>query len=158
MRLNHVGICVKDVEKSIRFYRDAFGLTLYEDRILSGPEVDTVFNVKDGKLRMVLLLDEAMNAIELYGWKSETPKERPSEHNTFTSVGIVEVSLLVDNIEATEKRLVENGYHFRTPLWSLGKDTDLFGDLYAKVRYVEDPDGVQVELIELVPEKTPDSE
>jgi len=153
MRLNHVGICVKDVEKSIEFYRDTLGLTLYDDRILSGPEVDTVFRVKDGKLRMVLLIDESMNAIELYGWISETPKEKPPEYNTFTSIGIVEVSLLVDNIEATEKRLAENGYYFRTPLWNFGKDTDLFGDLYAKVRYVEDPDGVQVELIELVSEK-----
>jgi catechol 2,3-dioxygenase-like lactoylglutathione lyase family enzyme len=34
MRLNHVGICVRDIDKSLAFYRDALGLTLFQDELL----------------------------------------------------------------------------------------------------------------------------
>ncbi len=40
MNLHHVGIYVKDMEKSIEFYQDALGLTLFQDEIISGTEVD----------------------------------------------------------------------------------------------------------------------
>ena len=66
MLVNHVGISVTDVEKSIEFYRDALGLTLFQDQMISGPDVDLHANVKDGKFRMVLLIDAAGNALS-YG-------------------------------------------------------------------------------------------
>jgi len=31
MRLHHVAISVKDMESSIAFYRDALGLTIFQD-------------------------------------------------------------------------------------------------------------------------------
>jgi catechol 2,3-dioxygenase-like lactoylglutathione lyase family enzyme len=43
MRLNHVGICVRDIEKSLASYRDALGLTLFQDELLTGPDVDVSF-------------------------------------------------------------------------------------------------------------------
>jgi len=155
MLVNHVGICVTDVEKSIEFYRDALGLTLYQDQTISGPDVDEHCMVKDGKFRMVLLIDTGGNAIELWGWGNPPPREKPPEHNRFTSVGIIEVGLLVDDMDAAEERSAEKGYRFRDPVWIFGKGEDCFGGSYAKIRHVEDPDGVQVELIRLVPEEAP---
>ena len=103
---------------------------------------------------MVLLTDTAGNAIELFGWLSPSPTVRPPEHKRFTSVGLVEVALIVDDIDAAEKRLNDNGYSFRTPLAIFAKGEDWFGGMYAKIRYVLDPDDVQVELLEFVEEKT----
>jgi catechol 2,3-dioxygenase-like lactoylglutathione lyase family enzyme len=152
MLVNHVGISVTDVDKSIDFYRDALGLTLFLDQIISGPDVDEHCNVKDGKFRMVLLIDAAGNAVELWGWLNPEPKARPPERNQFTSVGIIELSLAVNDLDEVEKRLNANGYSFRDRLWVFGKGKDWFGGSYAKIRYVSDPDGVQVELTQLVPE------
>lgn len=152
MLVNHVGISVTDMEKSIAFYRDGLGLILFLDQMVSGPDVDLHCNVKGGKFRMVLLVDAAGNAVELWGWETPKPRVRPPEHDRFNSVGIIEVGLLVDDLEAAEKRLNEKGYHFRDPLWVFGKGKDWFGGAYAKIRYVLDPDGVQVEVIQMVPQ------
>jgi glyoxylase I family protein len=153
MLVNHVGVCVTDVEKSIEFYRDALGLTLFQDQMVSGPDVDEHCGVKDGKFRMVLLIDTAGNAVELWGWENPAPQVKPLEHNQFNSVGIIEIGFLVDDLDVVEKRLSEKGYGFRDRLWVFGKGKDWFGGAYAKIRYVLDPDGVQVEIIQLVPEK-----
>lgn len=153
MLVNHVGICVTDVDRSIEFYRDALGLTLFHDELISGPDVDLHCNVEHGRFRMVLLIDAAGNAVELWGWQNPTPQVKPPEHSQFTSVGIIEVGLLVEDLDAVEKRLTEHGYGFRGPLWVFGKGKGWFGESYAKIRYVLDPDGVQVELVQLVPEE-----
>ena len=153
MLVNHVGIAVTDMEKSIEFYRDGLGLTVFQDQMISGPDVDEHCGVKDGKFRMVLLIDAAGNAIELWGWENPKPQIKPPEHSQFNSVGIVEVGLMVDDLDAVEKRLAEHGYSFRDPLWVFGKGKDWFGGSYIHIRYELDPDGVQVELTQMIPEE-----
>ncbi len=154
MLVNHVGISVTDVDKSIEFYRDGLGLTVFQDHIVSGPDVDENCHVKDGKFRMVLLIDTGGNAIELWGWINPKPKVRPAEHCLHNSVGIIEVGLMVDDLDAVEKRLNNKGYEFRNRLWVFGKGKNWYGGHYVKIRYVLDPDSVQVELTQLVPEET----
>ncbi len=151
MHLQHVGICVRDMEKSIEFYRDALGLSLFQDQMISGPDVDDGLMEKDARLRMVVLSDENGNMIELLGWENPTATEKPAEHRRFTSIGIAEVNFFVDDLDAAEKKLAEKGYHFRNSVWDFGKGTDIYGGAYAKIRYVEDPNGVQVELMQIVP-------
>ena len=89
MLVNHVGIAVTNVEKSIEFYQDALGLTLFQDQIIEGSDVDEHCEVKDGKFRMVLLIDTAGNAIELWGWENPVPKPKPAEYRLHNSVGII---------------------------------------------------------------------
>ena len=150
MRLHHVAIAVKDVERSLSFYRDALGLALFQDEIISGPEVDAALMEKNARVRMVLLADEAGTMIELLDWLSPPARQRPSEHRRFTSVGLVEVSLMVNDLKITEDRLKKAGYHFRTPVWRFGRDLPAYGGAEAWIRYVEDPDGVQLELMQVV--------
>lgn len=68
MRLHHVAIAVEDMERSLAFYRDALGLSVFQDEIISGPDVDRGLMETDARVRMVLLADEAGNMIELLGW------------------------------------------------------------------------------------------
>ncbi len=154
MLVNHVGISVTNVEKSIEFYRDALGLTVFQDRMLSGPDVDEQCNVKDGKFRFVLLVDGAGNGVELWSWENPKPQVKPPEHNQLNSVGIIEICFIVDDLDVAEKRLNDKGYSFRDRLWVVGKGKDWFSGYYAKVRYVLDPDGVQVEIVQLASEET----
>jgi glyoxylase I family protein len=150
VRLNHVGICVRDIDKSLAFYRDALGLTLFQDEVLSGPDVDASLIVQGGMLRMVLLVDDAGTVIELFGWQSPAAAPRPPEYSGFTTVGIVEVCLAVDDLEAVAKRLAAKGFTFRSPTWNFGKGSNVYGGAYAKIRYVEDPDGIHIELLQIV--------
>jgi catechol 2,3-dioxygenase-like lactoylglutathione lyase family enzyme len=150
MPLHHVAISVKDIERSIAFYRDALGMTVFQDEVISGPDVDMALMETDGHVRMVLLMDEAGNMVELLDWQSPAVKERPPECRRFTSTGLVEVCFIVPDLAEVERNLMKNGFSFRTPVWQFGKNTDTYGGGYAEIRYVEDPDGVQVELMQIV--------
>ncbi|MEA1958726.1 MAG: VOC family protein [Chloroflexota bacterium] len=150
MPLHHVAIAVRDIEESIRFYRDAIGLSIFQDEAISGPDVDASLMVKDGRLRMVVLADEAGNMIELLGWENPSVRERPEEYKNFTSVGLVEVAFMVSDLKQAEDRLSKCGYSFRSPVWSFGSDLEAYGGAHADIRYVIDPNGVQVELMQVV--------
>lgn len=149
MHLHHVGIAVRDMQKSIEFYRDILGLQIFQDEVISGAEVDAGLMVKDARVRMVLVSDEAFNMVELLGWENPPHVERPPEHRGFTSTGIVEVAFMVEDLEAVERRLKEHGYSFRSPVWRFGSDLEAYGGAEAWIRYVEDPNGVQVELMQV---------
>lgn len=144
MRLNHVAISVKDMERSLAFWRDALGLQLIQDRMLSGPDLDMALMETGTSVRMVILADEVGSMIELLGWESPPVRERPPEHLKFASTGLVEICLAVSDLEKLEEDLAKKGIRFRTPVWILNIE-----GLDVKVTHVVDPDGVQVELIQL---------
>jgi catechol 2,3-dioxygenase-like lactoylglutathione lyase family enzyme len=150
MHVHHAAITVKDMEKSIAFYRDGLGLNVFQDEVISGPEVDRSLMESGAKVRMVLLMDETGNMIELLDWQSPPARQRPPEHLRFTSTGLVEVAFMVDDLEQVEKSLAGAGYSFRTPVWRFGSDLESYGGAEARIRYVEDPNGVQVELMQVV--------
>ena len=158
MLVNHVGIVVRDMEKSIEFYRDGLGLTVFIDEIVTDPDIDEQCGVKDGKFRLVLLIDTAANAVELWEWQNPPLEPTPAAPNRFTSPGFFEIGLLVDDLDEAEKRLIEKGYSFTSPVWDFCKGRALFGGAYGKVRYILDPDGVRVELVQLILEDEPDYE
>lgn len=144
MRLNHVAISVKDMERSLAFWRDALGLQLIQDRVLSGPDLEMALMETETSVRMVILADEVGNMIELLEWQSPPVRERPPEHLKFTSTGLVEVCLSVADLERLEEDLAKKGIRFRTPVWILNIE-----GIDVKVTHVVDPDGVQVELIQI---------
>jgi catechol 2,3-dioxygenase-like lactoylglutathione lyase family enzyme len=149
MRLNHVAIAVKDMENSLAFYRDAVGLAVIADAVISGPDLDIAVMETDARVRMVMLVDEAGTMIELLGWQSRPVRERPPEDLKFTSSGLVEVCLMVSDLKKLEKDLKKKGFKFRTPIWNFGDCMPGYDGPEVKVTHMVDPDGVQVELIQV---------
>jgi catechol 2,3-dioxygenase-like lactoylglutathione lyase family enzyme len=150
MPLHHVAIAVKDLEESLKFYRDGIGLNVFQDEVISGPGLDASCMVRNGKVRMVLLADPAGNMIELLGWINPVVRGRPKEFKNFTSVGLVEVAFMVPDLKQAEENLAKIGYKFRSPVWSFGSDLASYGGAHADMWYVLDPNGVQVELMQVV--------
>jgi catechol 2,3-dioxygenase-like lactoylglutathione lyase family enzyme len=150
MPLHHVAIAVKDIDESLKFYRDGIGLNVFQDEVISGPALDASLMVRNGKVRMVLLADAAANMIELLGWENPVVRERPDDYKDFTSVGLVEVAFMVPDLKQAEENLAKIGYKYRSPVWSLGSDLEAYGGAHADMRYVLDPNGVQVELMQVV--------
>ena len=150
MPLHHIAIAVKDMDESLKFYRDGIGLSVFQDEVISGPDLDASLRVRNGKVRMVLLSDPAGNMVELLGWINPVVRGRPKEFKNFTSVGLVEVAFMVSNLQQAEENLAKIGYKFRSPVWSFGSDLASYGGAHADMRYVLDPNGVQVELMQVV--------
>ena len=146
MHLHHVAIAVGDMERSLAFYRDALGLAVFQDKVITGPDVDIALMETGARVRMVLVADEMGNMIELLGWLSPPVRERPPEHRRFTSRGLVEVSLMVSDLKKAEDRLRREGFSFRTPVWRFGGGLSAYGGAEACIRYVADPDGGGVSL------------
>ena len=150
MRVHHVAISVRDAETSLRFYRYALGLAVFQDEVIAGPDVETALMERDASVRMVLLADEGGNMIELLEWQSPRAARRPAEHLRFCSTGLVELCLVVSDLDEVGEKLSRHGFGFRSPVWEFGKDSEVYGGGYAKIRYAVDPDGVQVEFMEVV--------
>jgi hypothetical protein len=88
--------------------------------------------------------------VELMEWINPAVRERPEEFKNFTSVGLVEVAFMVPDLKQAEESLARIGYKFRSPVWSFGSDLEAYGGAHADMRYVLDPNGVQVELMQVV--------
>ena len=107
--LHHVGITVKDLDASIRFYHDVLGLEFSNEPSpwFDGEELGQAVGVPGAALRQVsLLLGDTM--FELLEYKSP-PSETtgPLESN---SLGASHVAFLVDDIEAKKAELEAKGH------------------------------------------------
>jgi catechol 2,3-dioxygenase-like lactoylglutathione lyase family enzyme len=138
---SHLGICVADPERSIRFYRDGLGFrTLTKLRVddpnsaqlvgLDGLELEAFFLERDGT-RIELLH---------YLAPGHEPDEVPRPMNRR---GLTHLAVRVDDLAGVLAKLEKLGVEVM-------QETRIQNpQLQSDVVYVLDPDGVRVELIEL---------
>jgi catechol 2,3-dioxygenase-like lactoylglutathione lyase family enzyme len=135
----HIGICVSDLAKALRFYCDGLGFK-ETIRYKIGSEAGPIMEI-DGNivLNSVMIRKDSLN-IELLDF--ETPKVTQTDgRRSMTLTGLTHLSLLVDDVDAVAKKAVECGgilvAHTRTKMEQ--------GDFV----YLTDPDGTRVELMRL---------
>ena len=150
MRLGHVCIIVKDMRRSLEFYRDAMGLQVIIDDLLPNDEMfltrdlETCTLEPGGRFRNLVLTDDEGSSLELHEWFYPVTKESPPEHLRYRTTGIKEVAWNVPDLDEVVKKLAEKGFAPRTPIWTyrtMGVET-------RSVLYF-DPDGVTVQFVEL---------
>lgn len=137
-RFSHIGICTDDIDRSIRFYRDALDFTVAESFDI-GNEVGRTMEVEGVKLRSLFLRRSDGISIELLYF--DTPDCFGSrERRAMNQFGLTHLSFWVDDIDAAQARVRAAGgaVHDKT-----------FADLgYIKLIFCTDPDGVRVELMQ----------
>jgi len=148
MLLHHVAMAVKDMERSLAFYRDVLGLEVVTDSMLSGnPDLDRCVMEAGTVMRMAAVSDKEGRLIELQEWRNPPVLVRPPEHLKFRSTGLTEVCLSVPDLEKLEADLGKKGLTFRTPVWAV--DFSDMPGIKTRMAHMLDPDGVQVQFIEL---------
>jgi lactoylglutathione lyase len=132
--VNHVGLCVTDLDRARRFYEAVLGFTHQRDlqvpdapasRLLQVPEpvgLSAVYLERDGFVLELLTFDRDGNA--------------PRRERSFTEPGLTHLSFSVDDIPATCALVTEHGGEVLT-------DTDMGGHAIN----VRDPDGQILELL-----------
>lgn len=138
MLLHHAALFVRDVEASLRFYRDGLGLDVLFDREFDG-DWQGLLQVASTRLRAVVLGDPERpdgGQVELLGFPEPLPAGSPP--GTPTN-GTVLLSFHVD-IAAVEPTLHRLGVE------GIGRTTLRRGNTAVTVR---DPDGILVELIDV---------
>ena len=142
--LHHVGITVKDLDASIRFYHDVLGLPFSNEPSpwFDAPELGPAVGVPGAGLRQVsLLLGDTM--LELLEYKS--PPSDTTQPLQSNNIGASHVAFLVDDIHETVVDLSSKGISFFSDV-NVVDEGVLAGWRWV---YFADPDGYPLELVEV---------
>ncbi|MCD9623464.1 VOC family protein [Rhabdothermincola salaria] len=141
--VSHIGLCVSDLDRSMRIYCDGLGFEPAE-RYDIGDEVADTLEVPHGVELVSQMIARDGFKIELLGWVSPPVEGTPSTQRN--QLGITHLSVTVDEIAPVEARLVELGCTVlestRTVIPFPGGRTELL--------FLADPDGTRVELMAFV--------
>ncbi|MGH7986610.1 MAG: VOC family protein [Candidatus Binataceae bacterium] len=142
-KLFHVNICVRDMERSIRFYQD-LGFNKVSDFTLDDPDVGDALGLKAKKLRGVFMRlgnDAGAPVLDLVQFIE--PPTQGTPYPTLNNVGICRIAFSVDDIDRTYEELKSRRVDFVAPL----KKIDGPGGAKIGVVCFKDPDGTILELI-----------
>lgn len=137
--IHHSGIGVRDMEVSLRFYRDLLGLEVTGDAETDGPMVDVIVGLEGARVRIVHLKITDDQELELFQYMAPATSSFPQDYRQCDG-GIIHVALIVDNLMELYEKLKADGVHFNSQPYNLG------GKL---VVYMRDPDGIAVELMQM---------
>ena len=142
--LHHVGITVKDLDESIRFYHGVLGLDFVNEPSpwFDGPDLGPAVGVPGAALRQVSLKlgDTTLELLEYRAPESETT--RPLLSN---NIGASHVAFLVADIHAAKSELEGKGISFYSDV-NVVDEGVLAGWRWV---YFEDPDGYPLELVQV---------
>jgi catechol 2,3-dioxygenase-like lactoylglutathione lyase family enzyme len=138
--MHHVGITVRDLEVSLQWYEQTFGLTREFVAHGSGPELSTAVGVPDADLSFAFLRFGSC-VLELLCYNNERDE---SFNRTNADVGSTHVCIDVPELQVMHDDLVAKGVVFLAPPLLI-KEGPLEGCSFV---YFKDPNGVTLELFQ----------
>ena len=134
----HIGICVSDLQRSIRFYSEALGFTDTAAIGELGAPFDTLIELPGSTLQAHQMTCGGLK-IELLAFPT-AGVTGSSERKPMNQLGFTHMTLAVDDIDATIKRITEHGgkVHPETRVDSA----------YGPIVFCTDPDGVRIEIMQ----------
>ncbi len=140
LRMSHIGICVSDWKRSLRFYQDVLGFRYVHELEVKGEPSDTLLQLNHVDLRAVYLEREGVR-IELLHYASPghigdaTPRE-------LNRLGLTHLSLRVDDLDAMLAELREAGVNV------LSHTQIEIPEAEVRAVFITDPDGTLIELVQ----------
>ena len=146
--VHHGGITVREMDASLRFYRDGLGLEVTLDAVRDAPYLHETLAVPFHALRYVILRvpgsdgGAVVELLEYQGIERFPASSRPCDY------GGGHLCLYVDDVEGMHDRLASMGYRSRS-----GRVVDITEGPNAGARscYMADPDGYWIELFQTRP-------
>ncbi len=138
-RLTHIGICVADLERSLRFYRDLLGFAYEHDLEVEGEPTDTLLRLKSTKLKAVYLTRDGVR-IELLHFAR--PAAPPPRARVMNELGLTHLSFRVADMDAVLSGLRAAGESV------VEQSIVRFPEFQSAACFVVDPDGQLIELVQ----------
>lgn len=140
MRLTHIGLCVSDLDASLRFYRDRLGFREVSRLDVAGAAAERLLELAPLALRAVWLERDGTR-VELlhYAKPGHAGDATPAPMNR---LGLTHLSLRVADLDATLSELRGAGVRV------LEATRVEIPEAGARAAFVTDPDGTRIELVE----------
>ena len=139
-RMNHTGFVVKDLERSLEFYRDVVGMKLVRRFERTGGPISQVVGYEDCHLQIALVSgDDGGHMLELLQYVHPPSADRPTEERAV--LGGSHLAVEVDDIQQTYQDLLSRGAQ------GLNPPVDVAPGRTAC--YLQDPEGNWLELLQL---------
>jgi catechol 2,3-dioxygenase-like lactoylglutathione lyase family enzyme len=138
-RMDHIGISVSDLDRSIKFYRDLFGMRLLLRQRFCGGLYERILDLP-GAAGEVARVESVKTGLQLELFQFSQPSPKPTNPDyPVSGIGISHFCFGVSDINDEYERLRAKGVRFHCPPLD-------FGDAIAT--YARDPDGNVFELFE----------
>ncbi|WNG90733.1 VOC family protein [Mycobacterium sp. ITM-2016-00318] len=140
-RISHVGLCVSNIEKSLRFYVDGLGFEVQE-QIPSKDEVAELAEVTPPVDMLAQFIVKDRTRLELLAWRRPGVRGEASRYRN--QIGLTHLAFQVDDLDEATARLVSLGGTVIEETRTTLVDT-------IKLVVVKDPDGTRIELVQGMP-------
>jgi len=139
LRLTHVGVCVSDMDRSLRFYRDLLALEFEHDLPVEGEPSDTLLRLRGVVLDAAYLRRDGVR-LELLRFAS--PPAPPPRTRSLHEHGLTHLSFRVADLDATLAALRAMGERV------LEETVIRFPEFQSAACLIADPDGQLIELVQ----------
>jgi lactoylglutathione lyase len=141
LRVAHVGICVRELERSLAFYCDLLGFRPLSELEVRGAETDRLLRLKGVEQRTAFVERDGVR-LALFAFRSPPPLGDGSPR-PMNALGFAALALRVDDLEATVARLRGAGARV------LDETRSDHPEFSSKLVFALDPDGTLIELMEI---------
>jgi len=140
---SHIGICVSDLERSLRFYCEGLGFAVAERHELDSTKLaglERSLEVRDDVVVTSQLIERDGLRVELLKFHEPGVVGSPSQRRN--QLGLTHLCFFVDDVDVAAERMLEyGGFVLDQTRSNLGTD----------IVFLMDPDGVRIELMRGVP-------
>lgn len=147
-RIFHTGFIVRDMRRSLAFYRDLLGLEVVREASdYSGEFADQLTGFQNVQLHIVFLSLGEGHQLELTQFLNPVGGKADIRNN---DVGSFHVGIAVEDVQALADRLLGVGVTLRT--MPTVERKNVRAPWARRGCFVQDPDGNWLELLEIAPE------
>ena len=141
INIRHAGIVVNNLEKQFNFYK-SLGFKEFSRDVEDGPFIEKVTGIKNTRLEWVKMKSPDGFMLELLQYLTN-PLEFKNTQAASNKLGSSHIAFTVKNIESTCEHILKKG-------GSLVNDPAISPNGNVKVAYCHDPEGVLMEIVELL--------
>jgi glyoxylase I family protein len=143
LAVDHTGITVSDIERSLVFWRDVLGFELSHRAHQKGELAEQITGVAGAEI-LIAVVKAPGHKIELLEYRAPSDRRQRNDLRP-CDLGSVHVALTVENLDAVLKTIAASGWKAAgTPqTLTVGPNAG------KRVIYVRDPDGTAVELMQI---------
>ncbi len=134
----HVGISVRDLEKSVQFYTEVLGMEKGIQVSHQGEKISRVVAVENTEVD-VCYVTNGKHRLELIEYKNKAKAKLNYTYKSQDDPGLVHIAFIVDDVDQIYQKIKDLGYDFNSPPMVTRENGP-------KIAFFRGPDNVIIEL------------